>query len=88
MYKHPKIKIKNYLPNIMKTIFLKRKKPVGGVCSSQDGSQKIPLKKSKMFYKRNILSKHPQIAKKWVQSLKNTNSQIFLVDLSNVDNFY
>ena len=72
----------------MKTIFLKRKKHVGGVCSSQDGSQKIPLKKSKMFYKRNILSKHPQIAKKWVQSLKNTNSQIFLVDLSNVDNFY
>ena len=47
----------------MKTIFLKRKKPVGGVCSSQDGSQKIPLKKSKMFYKRNILSKHPRIAK-------------------------
>ena len=47
----------------MKTIFLKRKKPVGGVCSSRDGSQKIPLKKSKMFYKRNILSKHPQIAK-------------------------
>ena len=34
-----------YLPNIMKTIFLKRKKPVGGVCSSQNGSQKIPLKK-------------------------------------------
>ena len=32
---------KIYLPNIMKTIFLKRKKPVGGVCSSQDGSQKI-----------------------------------------------
>ena len=72
----------------MKTIFLKRKQPVGGVCSSQNGSQKIPLKKSKMFYKRNILSKHPQIAKIWVQSLKNTNSQIFLVDLSNVDNFY
>ena len=65
------------IPNIMKTIFLKRRKPVGGVSSSQDGSQKIPLKKPTMFYKRNILSKHPQIAKKWVQSLKNTNSQIF-----------
>ena len=68
-----KLKKKHCLPNNMKTIFLKRKKPVGGVCSSQDGSQKIPLKKSKMFYKRNILSKHPQIAKKWDQSLKNWN---------------
>ena len=40
------------------------------------------------FYKRDILRKHPQIAKKRVQSLKNTNSQIFLADFSNVDNFY
>ena len=45
----------------MKIIFLNSKKPVGGLCSSQDWSQKIPLKK--MFYIRNILSKHPQIAK-------------------------
>ena len=28
---------------------------------------------SKMFYKRNILRKHPQIAKKCIQSLKNRN---------------
>ena len=48
----------------MKQIFLNSKKPVGGLCASQDWSQKIPLKKSKMFYKRNILRKHPQIAKK------------------------
>ena len=66
----------------------KSKKPVGGVCASQDWSQKIPLKKSKMFYERNVLRKHPQIAKKWVQSLKNTNSQIFSLNFSNVDNFY
>ena len=66
----------------------KSKKPVGGVCSSQDWSQKNPLARRILFYKRDILSKDPQIAKKWGQSLKNTNSQIFLVDLSNVDNFY
>ena len=60
----------------MKNNILNSKKPVGGVCASQDWSQKIPLKKSKMFYERNVLRKHPQIAKKWVQSLKNTNSQI------------
>ena len=83
-----KSKQKYFFPNIMKTIFLKRRKPVGGVSSSQDGSQKIPLKKSTMFYKRNILSKHPQIAKKWVQSLNNKNSQIFLANFSNVDNFF
>ena len=41
-----------------------------------------------LFYKRDILRKHPQIAKKMVQSLKNTNSQIFLANFSNVDNFY
>ena len=38
---------------------------------------KIGLKKTIpkriAFYKRNILRKHPQIAKKWVQSLKNWN---------------
>ena len=66
----------------------KYKKPVGGDCSSQDWSQKNPLAKIDNFYKRDILSKDPQIAKKMVQSLKNTNSQIFSLDFSNVDNFY
>ena len=47
-----------------KKIVLSGKKPVGGLCAGQDWSQKIPLKKSKMFYKRNILRKHPQIPKK------------------------
>ena len=72
----------------MEQIFLNSKKPVGGVCASQDWSQKIPLAKMIFFYKRDILRKHPQIAKKRVQSLKNTNSQIFLANFSNVDNFY
>ena len=62
----------------MKKIIFNSKKPVGGVCASQDWSQKIPLAKMIIFYKRDILRKYPQIAKKWVQSLKNTNSQIFL----------
>ena len=66
----------------------KSKKPVRGVCASQDWSQKNPLAKLILFYKRDILRKHPQIAKKMVQSLKNTNSQIFLLDFSNVDKFY
>ena len=66
----------------------KSKKPVGGVCSSQDWSQKNPLAKWIFFYKSDILSKYPQIAKKMVQSLKNTNSQIFSLDFFNVDNFY
>ena len=48
----------------MKQIFLNSKKPVGGVCASQDWSQKIPLAKIIFFYKRDILRKHPQIAKK------------------------
>ena len=66
----------------------KSKKPVGGVCSSQDWAQKNCLAKKIFFYKRSILSRDPQIAKKMVQSLKNTNSQIFSLDFSNVDNFY
>ena len=65
----------------MKQIFLNSKKPVGGLCASQDWSQKIPLKKSKMFYKRNILRKHPQIAKKCIQSLKNRNFCYFFLFL-------
>ena len=65
----------------------KSKKPVGGVCSSQDWSQKNPLAKIIHFHKRDILSKDPQIAKKMVQSLKNTKLQIFSLDFSNVDNF-
>ena len=51
----------------------KSKKPVGGVYSSQDWSQKKASAKRNCFYKRYILSKHPQIAKKLVQSLKNRN---------------
>ena len=42
----------------------KSKKPVGGVFSSQDWSQKKALAKRNCFHKRYILSKHPQIAKK------------------------
>ena len=44
----------------------KSKKPVGGVCASQDWSQNNPLAKLILFYKRDILRKHPQIAKKMV----------------------
>ena len=72
----------------MKNLFLNIKKPVGGVCASQDWSQKNPLARRILFDKRDILRKDPQIAKKMVQSLKNTNSQIFLLDFSNVDKFY
>ena len=72
----------------MKKILLNSKKPVGGVCASQDWSQKNPLARRILFYKRDILRKDPQIAKKWGQSLKNTNSQIFLINFSNVDNLY
>ena len=63
----------------------KSKKPVGGVYAGQDWSPKTALAKRICFYKRHILRKHPQIAKKWVQSLKNRNSQIFSLDFSNVD---
>ena len=42
----------------------KSKKPVGGVYASQDWSQKKALAKRISFYKRYILRKHPQIAKK------------------------
>ena len=42
----------------------KSKKPVGGVYPSQDWSQKKALAKIISFYKRYILGKHPQIAKK------------------------
>ena len=66
----------------------KSKKPVGGVCASQDWPKKNPPAKMIHFYKRDILSRDPQIANKMVQSLKNTNSQIFLLDFSNVDKFY
>ena len=64
----------------------KSKKPVGGVYASQDWSQKKDLAKRIAFYKMNILSKHPEIAKKWVQSLKNRNFcyffKFYLRDLS------
>ena len=40
----------------------KSKKPVRGVCSSQDWSQN-PLAKRDLFYKSNVLSKHPEMAK-------------------------
>ena len=38
------------------------------------------------YYKRDILRKYPEIAKQMVQSLKNTNLQIFSLDFFNVDN--
>ena len=51
----------------------KYKKPVRGVCSSQDWSQKNPLAKRNLFYKSDVLSKHPEMAKKSIQSLKKFN---------------
>ena len=45
-------------------------KPVWGVFSSQDWSQKKPLAKKIFLFKRDILRKHPQIAKTGIQSLK------------------
>ena len=63
----------------------KIQKPVGGVFASQDWSQKNPLAKRNFFRKKHFLRKHPQVAKKWVFSLKNRNSQIFSQDFSNVD---
>ena len=67
----PKPKYMQILTNVY--LFNRKtwKKPVRGVCSSQDWSQKKALAKIIAFYKTNILSKHPEIAKKWVQSLKN-----------------
>ena len=53
----------------MKKIFLNSKKPVGGICASQDWSQKNPLAKIISFYKMDILRKDPQIAENVVQSL-------------------
>ena len=55
----------------MRKIFLNSKKPVGGVCASQDWSQINPLAKWILFHKRDILRKYPQIAEKVVRSLKN-----------------
>ena len=50
---------------------------------------KIGLKKSSrkknFFEKKHFLRKHPQVAKKWVFSLKNRNSQILPLNFSNVD---
>ena len=42
----------------------KIQKPVGGVCASQDWSQKNPLAKRIFFCKKHFLRKHPQVAKK------------------------
>ena len=47
------------------------KKPVRGVYASQDWSPEKALTKRIQFYKRKCLHEHPQIATKWVQSLKN-----------------
>ena len=52
------------------------------------GLKKILSQEEFFFYKRDILRKHPQQAKKMVQSLKNTILQIFSPDLSNMDNIY
>ncbi len=63
----------------------KIQKPVGGVSASQDWSQKNPLAKRIFFCKKHFLRKHPQVAKKWVFSLKNRNfcyfSQVLLKKL-------
>ena len=48
----------------------KSKKPIG---SSQDWSQKNPLAKIIHFYKSDILSKDPEIAKKKSEKYKFTN---------------
>ena len=64
MYKHPKNNLKIYLPNIMKQIFVNSKKPVGGLCASQDWSQKIPLEKSKKKLQKEHFAQTPSNSKK------------------------
>ena len=49
----------------------KVKKSEGGVCSGQHWSQKIHLDKRMNICSMHLLSKHPLVAKKWRQSLKN-----------------
>ena len=68
-----KFKIENWRRREAK----KYKKPVRGVCSSQDWSQKNPLAKIKLFYKRDVLSKHPEIAKNAFKVWKNWFFAIF-----------
>ena len=53
----------------MKQIFLDSKNPVGGVCASQDWSQKNPLAKL-IFFLREISRKDSQIAKSGSKSEK------------------
>ena len=60
----------------------KSKKPVGGVYSSQDWSQKKALAKRNCFHRRYILSKHPQIAKKIGSKSENIFSNFYNGDLS------
>ena len=42
----------------------KIKKPVGGVCSSQDWSQKIPLAKRIFFLEKSLFEQTPPNSKK------------------------
>ena len=44
----------------MTKIFLDSKKPVGGVCASQDWSQKIPLAKMIFFIKGTFCANTPK----------------------------
>ena len=50
---------------------------------------KICLKKSRsqkdIYFRKSLFEQTPPNSKKWVQSLKNRNSQIFSLDFSNVD---
>ena len=73
-------------------IYLTNKKKIQKTCwgclrKSRLVSKKLS-RKMDFFYKRDILRKDPQIAKKVVQTLKNINLQIFSFDFSNVDNVY
>ena len=56
MYNHPK----NDLNKFICQIFLNSKKPVGGLCASQDWSQKIHIKKSKCFIKGKFCANIPK----------------------------
>ena len=63
----------------------KSKNLLGVFAQVKIGLKKILSQKDFFFCKKHFLRKHPQVAKKWVFSLKNRNSQIFSQDFSNVD---
>ena len=62
----------------MKTIFLNSKKPVGGVCSSQDWSKKKSYRQKNSFLENEHFKQTPPNSKKkCIQSLKYMNFAIF-----------